>query len=156
MSIFQQRNWNQNSLHIIMYYDLEINIYHANMSDVRHFLNCQCCLLLKTRISNSDLLLSLQKAFAVLSTILSGHYTVHVWCMYVSMILYPWFHIYFVHIIVFTKQYVFAKSWMRMIYRRSDKAGCFLVPFSTVRVTHHVAHHPCSFLLYSHREHKDY
>ena len=36
---------------------LTYTIYHANMSDVHHSLNCQCCLLLKTSISNSDSLL---------------------------------------------------------------------------------------------------
>ena len=66
----------------------------------------------------------------------------------IFMILY----IFCTHYSVYKIQYVFAKSWMRMIYRRSDKTGCFLVPFSTVRVTHHVAHHPGSFLLYVHTQ----
>ena len=43
--------------HVLCTMTSEINIYHANMSDVHHSLNCQCCLLLKTSLSNSDSLL---------------------------------------------------------------------------------------------------
>ena len=43
--------------HVLCTMTSEINIYHANMSDVHHSLNCQCCLLLKTSLSNSNSLL---------------------------------------------------------------------------------------------------
>ena len=43
--------------HVLCTMTSEINIYHANKSEAHHSLNCQCCLLLKTGLSNSDSLL---------------------------------------------------------------------------------------------------
>ena len=50
----------------------EINIYHANISDVHHFFNYQCCLLLKNKYLKLQLATFLQKAFIVRNTIWSG------------------------------------------------------------------------------------
>ena len=47
-------------------------IYHANMSDVYYFFNCQCCLLLKNKCLQFRLAAFPQKAPTVLNTLWSG------------------------------------------------------------------------------------